>query len=241
MNLFENKRVLIIEDDHKLGIKIKRFLEQNKFEVEWLKGGSLLGVDTKVNAFDVIICDIDLPDMSGFDICKQWRSQFNGSFIFITAYTDADCQVEGLEIGADDFIVKPFVPDILLARIKVVLRKVETPSANETEDLPLKLPSLSLNPSLQQVEVNGVMLYLTQQEFQILYLFVRNYNHKVTRDVITKIVMRREYDGFDRTVDVYVSKLRKKFNTILGNPYQINTLWGKGYVLANCVETEAVE
>ncbi|WNC73571.1 response regulator transcription factor [Thalassotalea psychrophila] len=226
-------KILLIEDDHKLGLKIKRFLEQHKYEVEWLNGGSLLGVDAKVNAFDVILCDIDLPDMSGFDICHQWRDKFNGVFIFITAFTDSDCQIEGLEMGADDFIVKPFVPDVLLARIKAATRKLGKVSQESDEESPISLPGLSIIPAQLQVKVSDTLLTLTQQEFKILYLFARNFNYKVTREVISKIVMNREYDGFDRSVDVYVSKLRKKFNDITGNPYQINTLWGKGYVLKN--------
>ncbi|WP_068545413.1 response regulator transcription factor [Thalassotalea crassostreae] len=227
----ETIKVLLIEDDHKLGLKIKRFLEQNKYEVEWLNGGSLLGVDAKVNAFDVILCDIDLPDMSGFDICNQWRSKFEGAFMFITAFTDSECQIEGLEMGADDFIVKPFVPDVLLARIRAAIRKLDKPTNTNDEETPISLPDFSLNPVTSQTKVGETLLSLTQQEFKILYLFAKNFNYKVTREVISKIVMNREYDGFDRSVDVYVSKLRKKFNTIAGNPYQINTLWGKGYVL----------
>ncbi|NMP14842.1 MULTISPECIES: response regulator transcription factor [unclassified Thalassotalea] len=241
MQEYELQKILLIEDDHKLGLKIKRFLEQHDYEVEWLNGGSLLGVDAKVNAFDVILCDIDLPDMSGFDICNQWRDKFDGAFIFITAFTDSDCQIEGLEMGADDFIVKPFVPDVLLARVRTAIRKLklfkakdESPSSTQSDDeTPITLPELHLTPATQQVKVADTLLNLTQQEFKILYLFARNFNYKVTRDVISKIVMNREYDGFDRSVDVYVSKLRKKFNTINGNPYQINTLWGKGYVLTN--------
>lgn len=229
----EHISILLIEDDHKLGLKIKRFLEQHNYFVEWLSGGSLIGLDTKVNSFSVILCDIDLPDMSGFDICRQWRDSFHGAFIFITAFTDSERQIEGLDLGADDFIVKPFIPDVLLARVKAATRKFNNQLQPYADNLPIFLPGLSITPDTQQVKVKEISIALTQQEFKILYLMARNLDNKVTREIISKIVMNREYDGFDRSVDVYVSKLRKKFNAIEGNQYQINTLWGKGYVLSN--------
>ncbi|WP_440874704.1 response regulator transcription factor [Thalassotalea sp. PLHSN55] len=225
--------VLLIEDDHKLGLKIKRFLEKNDCQVDWLRGGSLIGVESKVSGFDVILCDIDLPDMSGFDICTQWREQYNGAFIFITAFTDCERQIAGLELGADDYIVKPFQPDVLLARIKANLRRSHTSKEAETTDTttPISLDGYSLDPKSSQANVKGNILPLTRQEFSILYILTANVNHKVTRDAIYQVVLNKEYDGFDRTADVYVSKLRKKFNAIPDNHYQIDTVWGKGYVL----------
>jgi len=224
--------ILLIEDDHKLGLKIKRFLEKNDYQVDWLRGGSLIGVESKVSGFDVILCDIDLPDMSGFDICAQWRTQYNGAFMFITAFTDSERQIAGLDLGADDYIVKPFAPDVLLARIKANLRR-SSKQKTKVKDAttPIALEEYSLDPKTSQANVYGHILPLTRQEFSILYILTVNLNHKVTRDAIYQVVLNKEYDGFDRTADVYVSKLRKKFNAIPDNEYQIDTVWGKGYVL----------
>ncbi len=224
--------ILLIEDDHKLGLKIKRYLEKNGCQVDWLRGGSLIGVESKVSGFDVILCDIDLPDMSGFDICAQWRDQYTGAFIFITAFTDGERQIAGLDLGADDYIVKPFAPDVLLARIKANLRRASS-SKPEVRDAttPITLEGYTLDPKTSQANVKGHVLPLTRQEFSILYILTANLNHKVTRDAIYQVVLNKEYDGFDRTADVYVSKLRKKFNAIPENEYQIDTVWGKGYVL----------
>lgn len=233
MTTKEHYRILLVEDDQKLGQKIRRFLEQHQFEVDWHTGASLLGVDTGINAFDLILCDINLPDSCGLDICRTWREKFHGSFVFITAFADDETQLKGFELGADDYIIKPVQPALLLARIQANIRKNKPNKTTVNNNLPanINLPQLLLNERQHSIKINNIELAFTQQEFQLFYLLAKNYNDKVTREAMFKIALGKDYDGFDRTVDVYVSKLRKKFNGITGNPYQIKTLWGKGYIL----------
>jgi DNA-binding response OmpR family regulator len=222
--------VLLIEDDNKLGLQIKRFLENNGFAVEWLTGGSMIGVDNKLNAFDIIICDIGLPDMSGLEICKRWREYFEGYFLFLTAYSDLETQLEGFELGADDYLIKPIQPQLLLARLNAKLRFNKSHVTHQSSSN--LIAGIHFDSSNFQIEINDVVVKLTHQEFQILYLLANNINNTVSREVISKVILNKEYDGFDRTTDVYVVKLRKKFNAIPGNSFSIGTIWRKGYILS---------
>ncbi|QOL26124.1 response regulator transcription factor [Thalassotalea sp. LPB0316] len=229
-------RVLLIEDDAKLASKLKRFLQIHHYEVTWIASGSFVSLEVNLNAYQFIICDVNLPDISGFDVVSRIRSSFNGVFIFITALTEESAQLKGLELGSDDYIVKPFSAEVLLARMKAASRrgfksrqKDEKHAAQQAQ--PINVEGLHISPKNRVVEINGQALKLTKKEFFILYILAQDMEGKVSRNTIYRAVWGKEYDGFDRTIDVHVSALRRKFNNIEGNPYQINSVWGEGYIL----------
>ncbi|MDP2561052.1 response regulator [Psychrobium sp. 1_MG-2023] len=224
------KHILLVEDDARLSALIKQFLVKNSFKVTTLDRGDHAVDFIRKNNPDLCILDITLPYLDGFSILKAIKPAYQNPVLFLTAKDSDFDHVRGLEIGADDYIIKPVEPHVLLARINSVLRRaVQLKQAHIKQ---LTFGQLSIDHDTRTTELNGKAVDLTSHEFELLWLLASSAGEVQSRDYIHQQMIGREYDGFDRSVDVRVSRLRKKLQDDTKNPYRIITVWGKGYVLS---------
>lgn len=223
-------KILLVEDDLRLAALIEKFLQQNNFSVTVLNSGEHAAEYILANQPDLVILDIMLPKVDGFSICRLVRKAYDRPIIFLTAKDSDFDHILGLEIGADDYIIKPVVPHVLLAHINVVLRRANKPSTVEPKIL--TIGQLVINKKARSVHLAEQEVILTSHEFELLWLLAINPGEAQSRDYIHKKMLGRDYDGLDRSVDVRISRLRKKLNDDLDNPYKIKTIWGKGYLFS---------
>lgn len=222
--------ILLVEDDVRLASLIEKFLIQHNFDVKVIHSGDLAVNYILKHQPDLTILDVMLPKMDGFTICRSVRKHYSKPIIFLTAKDSDFDHVLGLEIGADDYIIKPVVPHVLLAHINVVLRRVN--KSQKVENDKVKIGLLSVDKKSRSVFLENEEIILTSHEFELLWLLVVNAGEPQSRDFIHKTMIGREYDGLDRSVDVRISRLRKKLKDNLNSPYKIKTVWGKGYLLS---------
>ncbi len=220
-------KVLLVEDDVKLAELTAKFLRHNDFEVVTLHHGVNAIKAIEAEKPDLLILDIMLPGLDGYSICKAVRQEFTGPILFLTAKDSDFDHVKGLEIGADDYIIKPVEPYVLLARLNALLRRTIVQPAN-TESI--VLGELQIDKSDRKVFLAGNEVELTSYEFDLLKTLASHAGETLSRDYIYKHVVGREYDGLDRSVDVRISRLRKKLGDNLEQPARLITVWGKGYL-----------
>ncbi|MFT5759035.1 MAG: DNA-binding response OmpR family regulator [Alteromonadaceae bacterium] len=223
--------ILLVEDDLRLANLIAKFLEQNGFQVSMLHQGDTVVDFIKKNTPDLIILDVMLPKQDGFTVCRRIRDSYIHPIIFLTAKDSDFDHVLGLEIGADDYIIKPVEPHVLLARINMLLRRKKHSSKISMGHL--KFGELNIHKMSRQVSLSSQSIELTSHEFELLWLLASNAGEPQSREYIHKQMIGREYDGLDRSVDVRISRLRKKLGDCTENPYRIITVWGKGYLFSS--------
>jgi two-component system, OmpR family, catabolic regulation response regulator CreB len=219
-------RVLIIEDEPAIADNIQYALETEGFETIHMSSGAPVLPFLAGDVVDLIILDIGLPDVSGLELCKQIRSSTLTPIIFLTARTDEVDRVVGLEIGADDYVTKPFSPRELSARVKAVLRRTRPQN-----DASLAAQVLQVNDSKRQISYCGRVLDLSRYEYDILKTFIRRPGHVYSRDQLMDLVWEEPEASLDRTVDAHIKNIRAKMKAI--NPYvdPIVTHRGTGYSL----------
>ncbi|AUJ72319.1 MULTISPECIES: response regulator [Pseudoalteromonas] len=220
-------KVLLVEDDVKLAELTAKFLIHNGFEVVQLHNGINAIKAIEAEKPDILILDIMLPGLDGFSICKAARGDFKGPVLFLTAKDSDFDHVKGLEIGADDYIIKPVEPYVLLARLNALLRRTQN---DEVQSDSITLGELQIDKSDRKVYLAGDEVELTSYEFDLLKTLAGHAGETLSRDYIYKHVVGREYDGLDRSVDVRISRLRKKLGDNLEQPARLITVWGKGYL-----------
>ncbi|NSY33858.1 response regulator [Pseudoalteromonas sp. JC28] len=220
-------KVLLVEDDVKLAELTAKFLIHNGFEVVQLHNGINAIKAIEAEKPDILILDIMLPGLDGFSICKAARGDFKGPVLFLTAKDSDFDHVKGLEIGADDYIIKPVEPYVLLARLNALLRRTQN---DEVQSDSITLGELQIDKSDRKVYLAGNEVELTSYEFDLLKTLAGHAGETLSRDYIYKHVVGREYDGLDRSVDVRISRLRKKLGDNLEQPARLITVWGKGYL-----------
>jgi two-component system OmpR family response regulator len=222
------QHILLVEDDPRLSQLIQAFLQQNSFKVTVINRGDTALKQVPKLKPDLIILDIMLPGMDGMALCREIRPQFPGPILFLTAKDSDFDQVLGLEIGADDYIIKPVEPRVLLARINNLLRRINHPV--ETAADALSFGGLLVKRHSRTVTLAEQSIELTSHEFDLLWLLASHAGETKSREYIHQTMIGREYDGLDRTVDVRISRLRKKLSDHTDAPYRIKTIWGKGYL-----------
>ncbi len=220
-----DKTVLIIDDDKKLNNLLKDYLSKYDFKIITVTRPDDAFKALKRELPDIIILDIMLPDMDGFQVCKKIRSEFPIPIIMLTARGEVTDRIVGLELGADDYMPKPFEPRELVARIQSILRRS---SENLKSDV-LKFGNLIVNFKKCEVLLDGKNIDLTTMEFEILSFFVTNSGKVLNRDQILDKVRGIEWESYNRSVDVLISRLRQKLNDDPKNPSLIKTIWGTGY------------
>lgn len=222
--------VLLVEDDRRLAGLTAQYLEQNGLSVAVeTRGDRALARFTRERP-RLVMLDIRLPGADGLTICRELRKTFSGPVLIFTA-NDADIdQVIGLEAGADDYVAKPVDPMVLLARARALLRRAEKTFERASRG-GIVLGGLRISEASQDVWLDDRRIPLTTQEFRLLCLLAQNAGSVLSREEIFREMRGIEYDGFDRSIDGRISKLRRKLGDDASAPFRIKTIWGKGYLL----------
>ncbi|MCQ3828162.1 response regulator transcription factor [Microbulbifer elongatus] len=223
------KRILLIEDDQRLARSVVQFLEKQQFVVRHLADGIGVSQLLRNEVIDLVLCDIMLPGRDGFEIIEEVRREFTGPCLFLTASSDVPIQLKAFDAGADDFIVKPVHPDILLARIHACLRRNFPPTQKKSA---IQIDNLRIDRSGRKAWVNDELIALSPGEFDLLWLLVSNPQQPLSREFLFINSLGRRYDGLDRTIDGRISRLRKKMERHASLLLTVRTVWGKGYMLA---------
>ena len=223
------KKILLVEDDRQLSEMIKDFLESEGYHVKQEFRGDTVAKTLANYLPDIILLDIMLPGKDGLTVCREIRPSFNGPILMLTAKGSDFDQVLGLEIGADDYAIKPVEPMVLAARIKALLRRGAVADISK-EKSELSCGQLTIKRSSREVILADEAIELTSQEFDLLWLLASKPGEVQNRDYIYKAIVGREYDGLDRSVDVRISRLRKKLHDCNETPFRIKTIWGQGYL-----------
>ena len=226
-------KVLIIDDDEKLRKLLKEYLEGNGFKVLTLADGSDVKKTLQKESPEIVILDIMLPGKDGLEVLKEIRTDDPIPVIMLTAKGDQTDRIVGLELGADDYLPKPFNPRELLARMKAVLRRAVPENRDQVrkkEDTLLKVGGVTLNKAKQTILVGGKELELSSTEYKILEVLMRHPNVVFSRDQLMNLARGRDFMAFDRSIDVHISKLRGKLEPDPRSPIRIKTVWGAGYM-----------
>ena len=213
--------VLLVEDEQSIGGLVRGYLERDGHQVVWARSGEEALAELTRHPVRLVVLDVGLPGIDGFEVCHRLRASSRIPVIMLTARDEEADRVAGLELGADDYVTKPFSPRELLARVKAVLRRVEPRSM---EDI-TQLQDVVLRRDAREVEVAGRTVDLTSKEFDLLAFLMENAGKVLSREVLLDRVWGMEYPAETRTVDVHVGQLRKK----LGRPDLVHTVRGAGY------------
>ena len=214
--------VLLVEDEPSVGELVRGYLMRDGYRVVWVRSGEDALVELDRHRVRIVILDIGLPGIDGFDVCRQMRARSSVPILMLTARDEEPDRIVGLEVGADDYLTKPFSPRELVARMKAILRRSEPQEGREKT---VSLGDVLLDRESHDVTVAGRPVDLTAKEFDLLAYFMANPGVVVSRDLLLERVWGQEYPGGTRTVDVHVAQVRRK----LDRPDLIRTLRGTGY------------
>ncbi len=232
MTTLDPIRVLLIEDDRRLAALTAEYLSGNETEVTLAHDGPIGLEQALRGSFDVVLLDIMLPGMDGLTVCKRLRERSDVPVIMLTARGEEADRVMGLELGADDYLAKPFSPRELLARIRAAVRRtrglVVGPGAQRK-----RVGRLSLNHGNRSAELDGRTLELTGYEYALLFALAENAGRILSRERLMELAARNPEDAFDRSVDVHISHLRQKLGDDPRRPRIIKTVRGVGYLLSD--------
>lgn len=228
--------ILVVEDDQSLAEWMCDYLQLRGFEVTHTdRGDRAVELIESLNP-DIVLLDGMLPGLDGLDVCKQVRPTFKNGIIMITARDEEVDEVLGLEMGADDFLVKPVRARALLTRINIILKRQQqlTSLSQTSNDSPdksqLVFGTLTIDHNSQSVNLAGQNLNVSSKEFEVLWILASKAGEIVSREHLVNELRGLDYDGFDRSIDIRISKLRKKLLDDASNPFRIKTVWGKGYL-----------
>lgn len=223
-----NKKILIVEDEKQIGELLKDYFEQAGFETSNLLSGAKAVETIKKIVPDAVILDLMLPDTDGLEICRQVRKFSNVPILMVTAKVEEIDRLIGLEIGADDYICKPFSPREVVARVKAVLRRM---APEEAEDV-LTAGPVVIQPDKYLATLDGIDLSLTRSEFELLFMMAKHPGRVFSRSDLISGVHGYEFEGYERTIDSHVKNLRKKMASV-HNTDLIQTVYGVGYKFEN--------
>jgi two-component system response regulator RstA len=229
----QNDHILIVDDDEALAEMIRGFLESSGFTVEVVGDGSSAVEWIETRPPRLIVLDLMLPGIDGLSVCRKVRQQFDGPILMLTALADDIDEVTGLEVGADDYLAKPVRPRVLLARIRALLRRADRTADKQDEPRSIQVGELTVDRGSREVRKNGALVDLTAAEFELLWLLAQQRGHVVSREVLHEKTLNTLYDGLDRTVDLRVSRLRRKIGDDSKQPALIKTVRGRGYLLVD--------
>ncbi len=223
-------RALLVEDDRKLAALLKEFLSQGGVEATVAPDGGEALQQLATARFDILLVDLMLPGMDGLTLTRRIRERWKTPLIMVTARGDDADKIVGLELGADDYLAKPFNPRELLARIRAVLRRATPEVADEGK---FKSGGMEIDFAAREVTVEGVRQSLTAHEYEILCALARHAGRVLSRDQLLELVKGDSADdAFDRSIDVHVSRLRQKIEPDPRHPRYVKTVRGAGYLLA---------
>ncbi len=223
-------KILIVEDEQSIAELEKDYLELSSFTVE-IENDGLTGLERALNEdFDMFILDLMLPNVDGFEICKQIRDKKNNPILMVSAKKDDIDKIRGLGLGADDYITKPFSPSELVARVKAHLARYERLiNSNLVENEIVEIRGIKIDKTARRVYVNGEEKILTTKEFDLLTFLASNPNHVYTKEELFREIWEMESIGDIATVTVHIKKIREKIELETNKPQYIETIWGVGY------------
>ncbi len=228
MNTEITPSIILVEDDLRLSELVGRYLENNGFRVTITNGGDQVVEQVLRESPDLVILDLGLPGQDGFSICRQLRPAYPNPILILTARNHDIDQVLGLELGADDYVIKPVEPRVLLARINALLRRSRTHT--NADHKTWKFGGLLINTVARSVSMDGQPIALSSNEFDLLACLAAHAGEIQSREALFQKLYRREYDGLDRMLDVRVSHLRRKLGDEADSLKRIKTIWGQGYL-----------
>ena len=223
-------KILIVEDEEAIADLEKDYLELSGFEVEIASDGET-GLKRALNEdFQLVILDLMLPGVDGFEICRQMREKKNTPIIMVSAKKDDIDKIRGLGLGADDYMTKPFSPSELVARVKAHLNRYQRlVNSNAKENTVIEIRGLKIDKTARRVWVNGVEKNFTSREFDLLTFLAENPNHVFTKEELFRKIWDMDSVGDIATVTVHIKKIREKIEQNSAKPQYIETIWGVGY------------
>jgi DNA-binding response OmpR family regulator len=222
--------ILVVKDDAKTAGLIRLYLEHAGWPVEVAADGAAALERARAVPPRLVVLDAMLPHVDGFEVCRRLRAESDVPIILVTARTGEDDRLAGLDLGADDYVSKPFSPRELVARVRAVLRR--TPSA-EPDGPPIELMGVRLDPRRREMHVGGEPVALTPREFQLLHALMRAPGRAFTRAELAERALGRDFEGLERTIDAHVKNLRRKIEDDPAQPLRIATVPGVGYRFAD--------
>ena len=220
-------KVLIADDNKQIVSILSEYCKKNNFTVSAVFDGEAALKEIEENKFDIVLLDVMMPKKDGFDVCRETRKFSNVPIIMITARGEDYEKIMGLEIGADDYIVKPFSPGEIIARINAILRRI-MPKNDESEKI-FTFDNLEIDLNNFTVKVNDEIISLTKKEIEILWTLATNQNKVFTRENLLDLIWGFDYFGESRTVDTHIKRLRAKLDNYEHKKWNIKIIWGVGY------------
>ena len=220
-------KVLIADDNKQIVSILSEYCKKNNFIVSTVFNGEDALKEVEENKFDIVLLDVMMPKKDGFDVCREVRKFSNVPIIMITARGEDYEKIMGLEIGADDYIVKPFSPGEIIARINAIVRRI-TPKNDDSEKI-FSFDNLEIDLNNFTVKINNEIISLTKKEIEILWTLATNQNKVFTRENLLDLIWGFDYFGESRTVDTHIKRLRAKMDNYEHKKWNIKTIWGVGY------------
>ena len=220
-------KVLIADDNKQIVSILSEYCKKNNFIVSTVFNGEDALKEVEENKFDIVLLDVMMPKKDGFDVCREVRKFSNVPIIMITARGEDYEKIMGLEIGADDYIVKPFSPGEIIARINAILRRI-TPKNDDSEKI-FSFDNLEIDLNNFTVKINNEIISLTKKEIEILWTLATNQNKVFTRENLLDLIWGFDYFGESRTVYTHIKRLRAKMDNYDHKKWNIKTIWGVGY------------
>ena len=231
------RQVLVVEDEKEISDLLEIHLSDLNCEVTKANDGKI-GLELALNEqFDLIVLDIMLPNLDGMEICKEVRKrEIYVPILMLTAKSEEFDKVLGLEIGADDYLTKPFSIREFIARVKAIFRRVEAVHKTDSENVIINVGELKIDVQKRRVILAGNRIELTQKEFDLLHLMATHPGRTYTREQLLNTVWGYQYNGYEHTVNSHINRLRTKIEDDLSNPKFIRTSWGVGYWFNDSIE-----
>ncbi|HEY9103244.1 response regulator transcription factor [Chitinimonas sp.] len=226
-----NPAILVVEDDARLAGMLEEYLQEAGFQVTLAADGMTALARQGQLHFDLIVLDLMLPDLDGLEVCRRLRRQTDTPLLMLTARGDAMDRIIGLELGADDYLPKPFEPRELLARLRAILRR-QRPSASGVADPTLRFGRLEIDPDSRSLRCNGVEQLLTGYQFDLLLALAAHPGRVQSRDMLLDQIKGQKLEAYDRSIDVHISRIRAAIEDNPKQPRRIITVRGAGYVFA---------
>ena len=233
------ERILVIDDDVELCTLVAEYLEPEGFEIEAVHDGNRGLERALAGNHLLIVLDVMLPGINGFDLLRRLRNTSKTPVLLLTARGEDVDRIVGLEIGADDYLPKPFNPRELVARIRAILRRTQAHEKGEPIPDVLRVGDVELDPATRTVFQDGKPVELTSVEFNLLEALLNEAGHVVTREHLADVVLGRKFSPFDRSIDMHVSKVRRKLGDSDNGPDHIKTVRGVGYIFTHPREEAA--
>jgi two-component system OmpR family response regulator len=231
MTLSSEPRVLLVDDDRELCQMLTEYLNAEHFDVKSAHDGGDALRELHANDFDIVILDVMLPSVSGFDVLRKLGASYSTPVLMLTARGDDVDRIVGLELGADDYLSKPFNPRELVARIRAILRRASNRLGRGNVPDELAVGPISLHTGTHLVHVAGRSVPLTGAEFRVLELLMRSAGQVISREAMTEQALGRKLVAYDRSIDTHISNLRRKLELEAGTNPEIKNVRGSGYTL----------